>query len=155
MWLIVSFFRWLWLKTMKRRNRRGFQAWWVQPLFCFVSLDISPQYVFFTFVIFLYSPSSPNIWIYIRFCPYPGVSLIGCTVTRVSLWFQINLEAQGAHSHILMTGDPSDFFGSEILAQSDFFGSMKRRQDFFGSQKKTRGIFWGCKKRTRGFFWVC
>ena len=33
---------------------------------------------------------------------------------------------QGPHSHILMTGggggDPSDFFGSEILAQSDFLG---------------------------------
>ena len=25
------------------------------------------------------------------------------------------------HSHILMTGGPSDFFGSEILAQGDFF----------------------------------
>ena len=50
-------------------------------------------------------------------------------------------------------GCPSDFFASEILAQSDFFGSMKRRREFLRSQKN-RGIFWGCEKRTKGFFWV-
>ena len=51
-------------------------------------------------------------------------------------------------------GGPSNFFGSEILAQSDFLGSMKRHRNVFGSQKN-RGIFWGCEKRTKGFFWVC
>ena len=66
------------------------------------------------------------------------------------------MEAQRPHSHILMTGGggPSDFFGSEILAQSDVLRSMKRHRNVFGSQKN-RGIFWGCEKRTKGFFWVC
>ena len=48
-------------------------------------------------------------------------------------------------------GGPSDFFGSEILAQSDFFGSMKHAKIFWGHEKN-RGIFWGCKTRTKGFF---
>ena len=59
--------------------------------------------------------------------------------------------AQGPHSYILMTGDQSDIFGSEILAKSDFFRSMKDAGTFFGSQKKA-GILGGCKKRTKGFF---
>ena len=37
-------------------------------------------------------------------------------------------------------GGPSDFFGSEILAQSDFFGSLKEARIFLGREKKT-GIF--------------
>ena len=45
---------------------------------------------------------------------------------------------QGPHSHILVTGGPSDFYGSEILAKSDFFGSVKDAGIFFGSQKKNR-----------------
>ena len=47
----------------------------------------------------------------------------------------------GTHSHILMTGGPSDFFGSEILAKSDFLGSMK-----------DAGIFWGHEREQRDFF---
>ena len=43
-------------------------------------------------------------------------------------------------------GCPSDFFGSEILAQSDFFGSMKRRREFLRSQKKQRH-FLGLRKK--------
>ena len=55
---------------------------------------------------------------------------------------------QGLHSHILMTrggGVLSDFFGSEILAQSDFFGSMKDTGIFLGREKKkrNRGSFFG------------
>ena len=46
-----------------------------------------------------------------------------------------NLTAQGPHSHILMTGDPSDFLGSEILAKSDCFGSMKDAGIFLGHEK--------------------
>ena len=53
-----------------------------------------------------------------------------------------------------MTGGPSDFFGSEILAKSDFFGSMKDAGIFLGRENKQRD-FLGCKKRTKGFFWVC
>ena len=66
------------------------------------------------------------------------------------------MAAQGPHSHILMMGGggPSDFLGSEILAQSDFLGSMKYPEIFLG-RKKNRGIFLGCGKRTKGFFWVC
>ena len=51
-------------------------------------------------------------------------------------------------------GDPSDFFGSEILAKSDFLGSMKDAWVFLGRRKKQRD-FLGCKKRTEGFFGVC
>ena len=40
-----------------------------------------------------------------------------------------------------MTGRPSDFFGSEILATGDFFESMK-----------DAGIFWVAKKELRDFF---
>ena len=59
--------------------------------------------------------------------------------------------AKGPHSHILMTGGPSDFFGSEILAQSDFFGSMKYPGIFLGL-KKTEGFFWVAEKGARDFF---
>ena len=41
-------------------------------------------------------------------------------------------------------GGPSDFFGSEILAQSDIFGSMKDAGIFLGSEKTTKGFFWVC-----------
>ena len=53
-----------------------------------------------------------------------------------------------------MTGGPSDFFGSEILAQSDFFGSMKDN-GIFGVAKKKQTDFWGCEKRTKEvvIFW--
>ena len=47
----------------------------------------------------------------------------------------------------------SDFFGSEILAQSDFFGSMKDTGIFLGLGKKN-GILLGCVKRTKGAFWA-
>ena len=43
---------------------------------------------------------------------------------------------------------PSDFFGSEILAQSDFFGSMKYAGIFLGRKKKKK------KKKKEGFFWI-
>ena len=48
-----------------------------------------------------------------------------------------------------MTGDPSDFFGSEILAKSDSFGSIKDAGIFLGRKKKPRGIgiFWGMLKK--------
>ena len=62
--------------------------------------------------------------------------------------------SQGPHSHILMTGGPSDFWGSEILAQSDFLGSMKYAGILLG-RKKSRWISLGCGKRAKGFFWVC
>ena len=48
-------------------------------------------------------------------------------------------------------GGPSDFFGSEILAQSDFFGVYERRRHLFGSWKNNRGIFWVVKKGLRDF----
>ena len=69
----------------------------------------------------------------------------------------ILVNSQGPHSHILMTGGGgvlSDFFGSEILAQSDFFGSMKDAGIFLG-RKKTEGFFWVAKKGLRDIFWVC
>ena len=62
------------------------------------------------------------------------------------------LNTQGHHSHILMTRGPSDFFGSEILAQSDFFWVYERRRD---AKKKQRDFFWVAKKGLRDFFWVC
>ena len=68
---------------------------------------------------------------------------------------------QGPHPHILLTGGggPSDFLGSEILAQSDFFGSLTgslKDAGMFLGRRKYRGIFLGgCEKRTKGFFWVC
>ena len=40
----------------------------------------------------------------------------------------------------------SDFFGSEILAQSDFFGSMKDTGIFLGLGKKKRDFIGLCKK---------
>ena len=63
------------------------------------------------------------------------------------------MAAQGPHSHILMMGGggPSDFLGSEILAQSDFLGSMKYPEIFFGSQKKQRDFF-GLWKKDQGIF---
>ena len=61
--------------------------------------------------------------------------------------------SQGRHTHILMTGGPSDFFGSEILAQSDFFGSMKDNGIFGVAKKKTDGFFglWKKDKRSSDF----
>ena len=61
---------------------------------------------------------------------------------------------KGSHSHILMTGGPSEFFGSEILAKGDFFGSMKDAGIFWGHEKKKRRDFFGLqkKKKKRNFF---
>ena len=47
-------------------------------------------------------------------------------------------------------GSPSDFLGSEILAESDCFGSMKDAGISLG-RKKNRGIFWVAKKGLRDF----
>ena len=58
---------------------------------------------------------------------------------------------QGPHSHILMTGGPSDFLGLKFLAQSDFFWVYEIRRDFFGSQKKTEGFF-GLRKKEQEIF---
>ena len=49
-----------------------------------------------------------------------------------------------------MTGGPSDFFGSEILAKSDLFES-ERRRDFFGVAKKKQRDFFRLRKRTKVF----
>ena len=49
-----------------------------------------------------------------------------------------------------MTGGPSDFFGSEILAQSDFFGSMKDAGIFFWVAKKKQRDFLGLRKMDQG-----
>ena len=51
-------------------------------------------------------------------------------------------------------GGPSDFFGSEVMAQSNFFGSMKDAGIFWG-REENRGIFLDCEKRTKGFYGVC
>ena len=59
--------------------------------------------------------------------------------------------AKGPHSCILMTGGPSDFLGSEILAQNDFFGSMKYAGIFLGRKKKQRDFF-GLRKKDQGIF---
>ena len=59
------------------------------------------------------------------------------------LGIKTNLNPQGPHSHILMTGGgPKDFFGSDILAKRDFFGSMKDAGIFLGHENNT-GIFLG------------
>ena len=50
-------------------------------------------------------------------------------------------------------GSPSDFFGSENLAESDCFGSMKDAGIYLGRKKEQRA-FLGCKKRTKGFFGI-
>ena len=50
-------------------------------------------------------------------------------------------------------GSPSDFLGSEILAESDCFGSMKDAVIYLGRKKEQRD-FLGCKKRTKGFFGI-
>ena len=50
--------------------------------------------------------------------------------------------AQGPHSHILMTGGSEGFFGSDILDKRDFFGSMKDASIFLGRENNT-GIFLG------------
>ena len=47
-------------------------------------------------------------------------------------------------------GDPSDFFGSEILAKSDFLGSMKDAGIFLVREKKYR-FFGVAKKGLRNF----
>ena len=55
--------------------------------------------------------------------------------------FTVN--AQGPHSHILMTGGgPKDFSGSDILGKRDFLGSMKDAGIFLG-RENNRGIFMG------------
>ena len=53
------------------------------------------------------------------------------------LWKPVpELQPQGPHSHILMTGGggggPKDFFGSDISAERDFLGSMKDAGIFLG-----------------------
>ena len=48
-------------------------------------------------------------------------------------------------------GGPSDFLGSEILAQSDFFGSMKDAGNFLGRKEKQRDFF-GYAKKSSDFF---
>ena len=50
-----------------------------------------------------------------------------------------------------MTGGPSDFLGSEILAKGDSFGSMKDARIFWVA-KKMEGFFWVAKKELRDFF---
>ena len=55
------------------------------------------------------------------------------------------------HSHLLMMGGPSDFFGSEILAKGNFFGSMKDAKIFWGHEKITEGFFGFAKKELRDF----
>ena len=67
-------------------------------------------------------------------------------------WEFTSVKTQGAHSHILMTGDPSDFFGSEILAKVDFLGSMKDTGISLGRKKKTEGFFGVAKKELRDLF---
>ena len=65
-------------------------------------------------------------------------------VFRKSIFIPSDIDAvwaRGPHSHILMTGGPNDFFGSEILAKGDFFGSMKDARIFLGCEKKTEGFF--------------
>ena len=49
-----------------------------------------------------------------------------------------------------MTGSPTDFWGSEILAKSDFLGVYERCKDSFGSRKKG-GFFCVAKKGIRDF----
>ena len=49
----------------------------------------------------------------------------------------------------------SDFFGSEILAQSDFFGSMKDDWIFLDRGKKLQRDFFGLRRKDQGIFWVC
>ena len=48
-------------------------------------------------------------------------------------------------------GCPSNFFGSEIVAQSEFFGSMKHAGIFLSHKKKTEGFFWVAKQGLRDF----
>ena len=52
---------------------------------------------------------------------------------------------------VCVWGGPSDFLGSEILAQSDFFGSMKDTGIFLGREKNTERFFWVAKKGLRDF----
>ena len=47
-------------------------------------------------------------------------------------------------------GSPSDFLGSEILAESDCFGSMKDAGIYLGRKKKQRD-FLGSKRGLRDF----
>ena len=66
---------------------------------------------------------------------------------------------QEPHSRILMTGVPSDLFGSEILDKSDFFWiyEYERHRDFLGSGKKKKlqkmyRDFFECAKKCSDFF---
>ena len=63
-----------------------------------------------------------------------------------------SFSAQGPHSYILMTGGPSDFFGSKVLAKSYFLGLMKHAEIFLGHEKKQRDFFWVAKQGLRFFF---
>ena len=56
----------------------------------------------------------------------------------------MRLNPQGPHSHILMTGGPKDFFGSDILAKRDFFGSMKDAGIFLGRENNMRDFYGYC-----------
>ena len=68
----------------------------------------------------------------------------------------VNGDPRGpTHIFVMMgegAGDPSDFFGSEILAKSDFFRSVKDARNFLGLRKKTKRFLGGCKKGQREFF---
>ena len=60
----------------------------------------------------------------------------------VKIKYSLYTAPRGPRSHILMTGAPKDFFGSEILAKRDLFGSMKDAGIFWGRENNT-GIFLG------------
>ena len=60
-------------------------------------------------------------------------------------------ETQGSHPDILTTGNPSEFFGFEILTKSDFLGSMKYAEISLGSKKKQRDFLGVAKKGLRDF----
>ena len=77
---------------------------------------------------------------------------------------QTNLRCPGAPLTYFNDGgeDPSDFLGSEILAQTNFFGSMKdagiflgrkkNQKDFLGLRKKGLRDFLGYAKKSSDFF---
>ena len=67
----------------------------------------------------------------------------------------VNGDPRGpTHIFVMMgegAGDPSDFFGSEILAKSDFFRSMKDARIFLGCEKKQRDFLVVAKKDKGNF----
>ena len=92
---------------------------------------------------------------------YLSQALVDCSQSPIFF-----VRSFGPHSHILMTGGPRDFFGSDILAKKDFFGSMKDAGIFFGSREQHRDFFEYCifhqLKSTiyclcgiTGYFWDC